>query len=135
MKVVGSLEPPVCMVSSSRIEKPFTTKALRTAILQKKSNSWNYRSMKIYHVYLKRVSLSFILSSRSHIFSLSLLAFLLHFLLLRLFQFTIHNGEQEEEQYVKYYIAERQHTKPKETVLHGQVLVVFLYRLENITLL
>jgi len=92
-----------------------------------------------FHENIPRISntcLAFLYRSfRCHIFSLSLLAFLLHFLLLRIFQFTIHNWEQQEEQYVKYYIAERQHTKPKETVLHGQVLVVFLHRLENITLL
>jgi hypothetical protein len=68
------------MVSSSRRRKPFTTIALRTKILQKKYNSLNYyRSMKIDHVYLILVSLFFILSSRSHIFSLSLLFFYVSF--------------------------------------------------------
>jgi hypothetical protein len=31
------------------------------------------------------------------------------------------------------HIAGRQHTKPKEIVLHGQVVVVSLHMLENIT--
>lgn len=87
--------------------------------------------MKIYHVYLTFVSLSFTLSCRSHIFSLSLLAFLLRFLLISLFQFTTHYGEQEQR--VMQHIAGRQHTKPKEIVLHGQVVVVSLHMLENIT--
>jgi hypothetical protein len=100
MKVAGSLEPLVCTRQYGVIfqtKETFHNHSSQNCNLAEESNSWNYRSMKIYHVYLILVSLSFILSSRSRIFSLSLLAFLLRFLLVRLFQFTTHYGEQQEQ--------------------------------------